>query len=140
MKVIVINGPNLNMLGKRPKEHYGSLTLEEIEAAMLKEAKNELELEFFQSNCEGAIVTKIQECLSYDAMIINPAAYTHTSVAIHDALEMFIGIKIEVHLSHVDEREAFRRINYVRDVCDVCFSGEQVGSYLQAIKYLINHK
>lgn len=140
MKVIVINGPNLNMLGKRPKEHYGSLTLEEIQSSMLSEAKDKLELEFFQSNCEGAIVTKIQDCLAYDAMIINPAAYTHTSVAIHDALEMFNGIKIEVHLSHVDEREAFRRINYVRDVCDVCYSGEQVGSYIAAIKYLIKCK
>ena len=68
--------------------------------------------------------------------IINPAAFTHTSVAIHDALEMFTGVKIEVHLSHVDDREAFRRINFVRSVCNVCFSGEFEGSYIQAIKYL----
>ncbi|MBQ9124178.1 MAG: 3-dehydroquinate dehydratase [Acholeplasmatales bacterium] len=135
-KVLVLNGPNLNMLGKRPKEHYGSLTLDQINELMIKEADGELELEFYQSNYEGDLVTKIQKSLTYDAIIINPAAYTHTSVAIHDALEMFTGVKIEVHLSHVDDREAFRRINFVRSVCNVCFSGEFEGSYIQAIKYL----
>lgn len=138
MKVLVINGPNLNMLGKRPKEHYGTKTLEEINELMLKEAGDALTLTFFQSNYEGDIVTQIQKNLDCDAIIINPAAYTHTSVAIHDALEMFIGKKIEVHLSHVDDREGFRRINYVRDVCDVCFSGKLEGSYIEAINYLKN--
>lgn len=140
IRVLVLNGPNLNMLGKRPKEHYGSLTLNQINELMKKEAGDKLELEFYQSNYEGDLVTKIQESLGYDAIIINPAAYTHTSVAIHDALEMFTGIKIEVHLSKVDNREDFRRINFVRDVCDVCFSGEFEGSYVNAIKYLKNHK
>ena len=138
MKVLVINGPNLNMLGKRPKEHYGTKTLEEINELMLKEAGDALTLTFFQSNYEGDIVTQIQKNLDCDAIIINPAAYTHTSVAIHDALEMFIGKKIEVHLSHVDDREGFRRINYVRDVCDICFSGKLEGSYIEAINYLKN--
>lgn len=138
MRVLVINGPNLNMLGKRPKEHYGTKTLEEINELMLKEAGDALALTFFQSNYEGDIVTQIQKNLDCDAIIINPAAYTHTSVAIHDALEMFIGKKIEVHLSHVDDREGFRRINYVRDVCDVCFSGKLEGSYIEAINYLKN--
>lgn len=140
IRVLVLNGPNLNMLGKRPKEHYGSLTLNQINELMKKEAGDKLELEFYQSNYEGDLVTKIQESLGYDAIIINPPAYTHTSVAIHDALEMFTGIKIEVHLSKVDNREDFRRINFVRDVCDVCFSGEFEGSYVNAIKYLKNHK
>ena len=140
IRVLVLNGPNLNMLGKRPKEHYGSLTLNQINELMKKDAGDKLELEFYQSNYEGDLVTKIQESLGYDAIIINPAAYTHTSVAIHDALEMFTGIKIEVHLSKVDNREDFRRINFVRDVCDVCFSGEFEGSYVNAIKYLKNHK
>lgn len=136
MKVLVINGPNLNMLGKRPKEHYGSLTLDEINSLMESE-KGLLELTYYQSNYEGDIVTKIQEALTnYDAIIINPAAYTHTSVAIHDALEMFTGPKVEVHLSHVDDREGFRRVNFVRDVCDVCFSGKHEYSYVDAIKYL----
>jgi 3-dehydroquinate dehydratase-2 len=136
MKVLVINGPNLNMLGKRPKEHYGSLTLDEINDLMIKENDGYFKLEFFQSNYEGAIVTKIQESLDYHAIIINPAAYTHTSVAIHDALEMFDGIKIEVHLSDVDNREDFRKINFIRDVCSKCIANEREFSYVNAIKYL----
>lgn len=139
-KIVVINGPNLNMLGKRPKEHYGALTLDEINALILKEADGLFHIDFFQSNCEGELVTKIQQSLDYDAMIINPAAYTHTSVALRDALELFNGIKIEVHLSKVDEREGFRKINYIRDVCQQCFSGKQHESYLDAIKYLKNRK
>ncbi|RIA77766.1 3-dehydroquinate dehydratase [Anaeroplasma bactoclasticum] len=141
MKVLVLNGPNLNMLGKRPKEHYGTKTLDEINN-LIKDAAPEFEFIFYQSNYEGDLVTKIQEAVinNYDAIIINPAAYTHTSVAIHDALEMFSGIKIEVHLSHVDDREAFRRINYVRDVCDETFSGKLEGSYIDAVMYLKNRK
>jgi 3-dehydroquinate dehydratase-2 len=135
-KVLIINGPNLNMLGRRPKEHYGTLTLSEINDLIIKENDNVFELDFYQNNCEGAIVTKIQECLDYFAIIINPAAYTHTSVAIHDALEMFIGPKVEVHLSLVDEREEFRKVNLIRSVCDKCISGLYEGSYLEAIKYL----
>lgn len=138
MKVLVLNGPNLNMLGKRPKEHYGTKTLEEINDLMVKEEP--FDYDFFQSNCEGRIVTKIQEAVlkDYDAIIINPGAYTHTSVAIHDALEMFSGIKIEVHLSNVDDREDFRKINFVRDVCDMTFSGKKEESYLEAVRYLKN--
>ncbi len=136
--VLVINGPNLNMLGKRPKEHYGTKTLEDINNLLKEENNNYFDLEFYQSNYEGDIVTKIQEAVlnNIAAIIINPAAYTHTSVAIHDALEIFSGIKIEVHLSHVDEREDFRKINFVRDVTDVCFSGKLEGSYIEALAYL----
>ena len=138
MNILVINGPNLNMLGKRPKEHYGSLTLDEINDLMIKNKSADMNLEFFQSNSEGDIVTKIQDAVlnSLDAIIINPGAYTHTSVAIHDALEMFNGEKIEVHLSNVDDREDFRRINFVRSVCTKTFSGKKEGSYLDAIEYL----
>ena len=139
MNVLVINGPNLNMLGYRPKEHYGSLKLDDINKLM-EEEKGNLNLEFFQSNSEGDIVTKIQDAVfgKYDAIIINPGAYTHTSVAIHDALEMFNGPKIEVHLSAVDSREDFRKINYVRDVCTMTFQGQKEGSYLEAVRYLKN--
>ena len=140
MKVLVINGPNLNMLGKRPKEHYGALTLYEINDLMLKEA-DDMELEFFQSNSEGDIVTEIQLAIgNFDAIIINPGAYTHTSVAIHDALEIFDGVKVEVHLSDVDNRDDFRKVNFVRDVCNKTFSGKKEGSYLEAIQYLKNLK
>ena len=141
MNILVINGPNLNMLGKRPKEHYGSLTLDEINNLMLKEANNEVGIDFYQSNYEGDIITKIQEAINkYDAIIINPGAYTHTSVAIHDALEIYNGIKIEVHLSEVDNREDFRKVNFVRDVCDITFSGKKEGSYIEALQYLKNRK
>lgn len=141
MNVLVINGPNLNMLGLRPKEHYGSLTLDEINEAMKNLAKDKMNLTFMQSNYEGDIITEIQKAIGrYDAIIINPGAYTHTSVAIHDALEIFQGIKIEVHLSHVDDREDFRKINYIRSVCNQTFSGRQKDSYLDAIKYLSSLK
>ncbi|MDE7384819.1 MAG: 3-dehydroquinate dehydratase [Anaeroplasmataceae bacterium] len=135
-KVLIINGPNLNMLGKRPKEHYGSLTLEEINQMLEKENQGCFELEFFQSNSEGALISKLQECISYAGILINPAAYTHTSVGIRDALEMCSGIKLEIHLSKVDEREDFRRINLVRDVCHKCFQGLHENSYIEALKYL----
>lgn len=139
--VLVINGPNLNMLGKRPKEHYGSKTLDEINELIKEEAKGFFNVDFFQSNSEGDIVTKIQEALFlYDAIVINPGAYTHTSVAIHDALEMFLGPKIEVHLSKVDEREDFRKINFIRSVCTETFAGRLEQSYVDAIKYLKNIK
>ena len=141
MKVLVLNGPNLNMLGKRPKEHYGTKTLEEINNLMIDAAKD-FEFIFYQSNYEGDLVTKIQEAVlnCYDAIIINPAAYTHTSVAIHDALEMFNGKKVEVHLSKVDEREEFRKVNFVRDVVDKTFSGKFEASYIDALMYLKNGK
>ena len=129
------------MLGKRPKEHYGSLTLYQINDLMVEEAGNDLELEFFQSNSEGDIVTEIQLAIGvFDAIIINPGAYTHTSVAIHDALEIYDGTKIEVHLSEVDNREDFRRVNFVRDVCDKTYAGKHEESYLDAIRYLKNIK
>jgi len=138
MKVLVLNGPNLNMLGKRPKEHYGSLTLDEINDLIKKEAS--FDFDFFQSNSEGDIVTKIQEAIvkCYDAIIINPAAYTHTSVAIHDALEMFPNDILEVHLSKVDDREDFRKINFIRSVATKTFSGKKEESYLEAVRYLKN--
>ncbi len=137
-KVLIINGPNLNMLGKRPKEHYGSLTLEEINDEIKKENDGYFNIEFYQSNSEGQIVTKIQEVTErgFAAIIINPAAYTHTSVAIRDALEIFHGLKVEVHLSDVDNRDEFRKINFVRDVCDICFSNDKDKSYIKALDYL----
>lgn len=135
-KVLILNGPNLNMLGKRPKEHYGTKTLTEINDLLINENNSYFKLNFYQSNNEGDIITKIQESLDYYAIIINPAAYTHTSVGIRDALEMFLGIKVEVHLSDVDSRETFRKNNYIRDVCHVCFKGELENSYLKALKYV----
>ena len=135
-RILVINGPNLNMLGLRDSNHYGTLTLDDINK-MIKDEKV-FEYEFFQSNHEGAIVDKIQEYKQYDGIIINPAAYTHTSVAIHDALEIVDILKVEVHLSEVDSREEYRKINFVRNVVDATFQGEKEMSYLKAVGYLKN--
>ena len=131
--VLVINGPNLNMLGKRNKDHYGTKTLDDI-CNMMKEYDC-FSYEFFQSNHEGDIIDKLQE-FKCDALIINAGAYTHTSVAIHDALEILNIPKVEVHLSDVDNRDDFRKVNFIRDVCTHSISGLKEYSYIEAIKYL----
>lgn len=139
--VLVINGPNLNMLGKRPKEHYGSKTLAEINIMMKREAKGALKLTFMQSNSEEKILNAIHKAVlkqNISAIVINPGALTHTSVALHDALEMFSGEKVEVHLSDVDNRDDFRKVNFVREVCTKSISGLHEMSYVEAIKYLKN--
>lgn len=135
-KILVINGPNLNMLGKRKKEHYGVKTLDEINQ-MIKDYDKSFSYDFFQSNYEGAIIDRIQK-LDYDAVIINPGAYTHTSVAIRDALEIADCPKVEVHLSDVFNREEFRRIDYIKDVCDITITNLREMSYIEAVKYLQN--
>ena len=132
-KILVINGPNLNMLGQRDKNQYGTVTLGAICEMMRKE--DYFDYIFFQSNHEGDIIDKILYT-SCDAIIINPGAYTHTSVAIHDALEIKKCEKVEVHLSDVDNRDDFRKINFVRDVCTHTVSGLKEYSYIEAIKYL----
>jgi len=111
MKIAVIQGVNLNMLGVREKHIYGPMTLQQIHKQMEETAKqNDIQLEFFQSNLEGEIVDKIQECLGeFDGIIINPAAYSHTSIAIKDALVAVALPTIEVHISNIYKREDFRQ-------------------------------
>ncbi len=133
-RVLVINGPNLNMLGKRDTDHYGSKTLDEIND--LIKSYDIFDYEFFQSNNEGEIVTKIHELIDYDYLVINPAAYTHTSIAIKDALEIFNKPIIEVHLSDVDSREKYRKVNFIRDIVTKNFVKKKEFSYLDAINYL----
>ena len=119
MKVLIINGPNLNLLGKREPDKYGSESLEQINTQLQKHAKeNSIELETFQSNHEGEIVDKIQTAKDrrIDAIIINPAAYTHTSVAIRDALLSVNIPAIEVHLSNIYKREEFRHRSMISDI------------------------
>jgi len=135
-RILVINGPNLNMLGKRPKEHYGTKTLDEINQ-MIKDYNKNIFFIFFQSNHEGDIIDRIQQ-LDYDGLIINPGAYTHTSVAIHDALEIVDCPKVEVHLSDVFNRESFRKIDFVKDVCDITITNLKEQGYIEAVKYLQN--
>jgi len=125
MKIVVIQGPNLNMLGVREQQIYGSMKLEQIHAQMKDFAdKSGVEIEFFQSNLEGEIVDKIQECYGdADGIIINPAAYTHTSIAIRDAISAVNLPTIEVHISNVHRREEFRKQNMVAAVCSSSIVG-----------------
>ncbi len=119
MKIVVVQGPNLNMLGVREQNIYGPMKLEQIHAQMKTFAdENEIEIEFFQSNLEGEIVDKVQECFGdADGIIINPAAYTHTSIAIRDAISAVALPTIEVHISNVARREEFRQKNLIAPVC-----------------------
>ena len=136
LKVLVIHGPNLNLLGIREKEIYGSLTLDNINKEIIQRAKKlALLVNILQSNSEGEIVTQIQEASGrYDCLIINPAAYTHTSVAIRDAI-IAIGIPtIEVHISNIFKREEFRRKSFISDIAVGHISGLGKESYLLALE------
>jgi 3-dehydroquinate dehydratase-2 len=119
MKIVVIQGPNLNMLGVREQNIYGPMKLEQIHAQMKEVAsQNGVDIEFFQSNLEGELVDKIQECYGdADGIIINAAAYTHTSIAIRDALSAVNLPAIEVHISNIHRREEFRKENMIAPVC-----------------------
>ncbi len=135
-RIFIINGPNLNMLGTRQPEIYGSDTLADIETDCREKAKQlNVEIDFFQSNHEGEIVTAIQQARGhFDAVIINPAAYSHTSVAIMDALLACDMKVVEVHLSNIHRREEFRRHSYVSMAADgvICGFGKQ--GYLLALE------
>ncbi len=138
MKVLIINGPNINMLGIREPEIYGSRSYKDLVDMVVNEAcKLGIETKFFQSNHEGAIVDEIQAAYGcFDGIIINPAAYTHTSVAIADALKA-VGIPaVEVHISDPDTREDFRKISYVRDICKATVKGKGFEGYLEALHLL----
>lgn len=137
-KILLVNGPNLNMLGTREPELYGSETLPQIEAKCKAAAKGlKLELDTFQSNSEGEIVSKIQEASKkYQGLIINPAAYSHTSVAILDALLLLKFPIIEVHLSNIFQREEFRHGSYVSSVAKGVICGLGSKGYLLALEAL----
>lgn len=140
MKILVINGPNLNMLGIREPKIYGSGTYEAL-AEKIKShcAERGAEVKIFQSNHEGDIVDEIQRAYgNVDAIVINPAAYTHTSVAIADALKAVSIPAVEVHISDVNSREDFRKISFVRDICLKTISGHGFDGYTEAIDYLIS--
>ncbi|NPA55465.1 MAG: type II 3-dehydroquinate dehydratase [Epsilonproteobacteria bacterium] len=131
MKIVVIQGPNLNMLGIREQNIYGAMKLEDIHNQMKAVAEqNGFDIEFFQSNLEGEIVDKIQECLGdADGIIINPAAYTHTSIAIRDALRAVQLPTIEVHISNIAAREEFRKKSLISDICAGTIAGFGPFSY-----------
>lgn len=138
MKILVINGPNLNMLGIREPDIYGKQTFAELLNLLEGWASEEnIELEQFQSNHEGVLVDKIQAAYGvFDGIVINPAAYTHTSVAILDALKAVAIPAVEVHISNVDSREPFRQISYAGLACIKTIKGQGFDGYRQAILYL----
>ena len=141
MKILVINGPNINMLGIREANIYGNDTYENLLKLIDKiGAEENIEIEEFQSNHEGDIVDKIQKSYKkIDGIVINPAAYTHTSVAILDALKSVSIPTVEVHISKVSEREEFRQINFIRDYAIKFFEGYGIEGYKRAIIYLKNY-
>ncbi len=141
--LLLINGPNLNLLGTREPEKYGNVTLQEIEKAMKAQlAKHKCALTCFQSNSEGEIVDRIQQASkeAIDAVIINPGALTHTSIAVRDA---FLSVKIpfiEVHLSNIFARESFRHHSYLSDIAEGCIVGLGADGYRLAAEYLVSSK
>lgn len=141
MKILVINGPNINMLGIREVNIYGRDTYENLLNLIDKVAAEEnIEIEEFQSNHEGDIVDKIQKSYKkIDGIVINPAAYTHTSVAILDALKSVSIPTVEVHISKVTEREDFRQVNFIRNYAIKSFEGYGIDGYTKAIIYLKNY-
>ena len=139
MKILIINGPNLNLLGERPDEFYGSNSINDLEKHIKKEFSQH-NFEFFQSNLEGEIIDRIQGASKlFSGLIINPGGYSHTSVAIRDALELVTIPKIEVHLSNLAKRESFRHTMLTASNCDGYISGFGEKSYMAAI-YLLEKR
>ena len=143
MKILVINGPNLNFLGIRDREVYGETSYEGLKKLILDYAAEKgFTADFFQSNHEGAIIDRIQEAYSdgTDGIVINPGAYTHYSYAIRDDLDSYHTIpKVEVHISDIGVREEFRRISVISPVCDQTIIGEGLKGYIHAMDHIIGY-
>lgn len=142
-KIIVINGPNINIIGKRELEIYGNLSYNDLVNELKSYAKDKgANLDEFQSNSEGAIIDKLQELIdgAYDAVIINPAAYSHYSYAIYDALKAIKIKKVEVHLTNILARDEFRKNSVTAEACDGVISGFGFDSYKLAIDYLLREE
>ena len=141
MKILVINGPNLNMLGIREPAHYGRETYGNLVKKIETYCQSKgIECECYQSNHEGCLVDKIQQAYgSFDGIVINPGAYTHTSIALLDAVKSVSIPTVEVHISKVEEREDFRQVSYIRLACVKTITGQGTDGYLQAIDFLVNN-
>lgn len=138
--ILVVHGPNLNLLGTREPELYGDKTLEDVKRLLVSAAeRHDVTLDFFQSNIEGDIINYLHENRSADGVVINPAAFTHTSIALRDAITATGIPAVEVHLSNIHAREEFRRVSYVAPVCIGQISGFGVQSYLLGLLALMNH-
>ena len=141
MKILVINGPNLNMLGIREPDHYGRETYEDLVNKIKGYCREkDIDCDFYQSNHEGCLVDKIQEAYGeFDGIVINPGAYTHTSIAILDAVKA-VGIPtVEVHISKLEERESFRQISYIRQAAVKTITGLGTDGYLRAVGFLTEY-
>ncbi|MBF0191468.1 MAG: type II 3-dehydroquinate dehydratase [Magnetococcales bacterium] len=140
-RILVINGPNLNLLGRRETGIYGAMTLADIESACRRKAESlGVEIDFHQSNHEGELVERIQAAMGVvDGIIINPAAYTHTSIAIRDALLAVNLPVMEVHLSNIHRREAFRHHSYISDIAEGVIAGLGADGYLYALDAVVRH-
>lgn len=141
MKILVINGPNINMLGIREPGIYGKQTFSDLLQLLQNTAQEyDIDIEQYQSNHEGDLVDKIQSAYGcFDGIVINPAGYTHTSVAILDALKAVALPAVEVHISDVDSRESFRQVSYAGQACVKTIKGQGLNGYKQAIEYLKSH-
>lgn len=134
MKILIVNGPNLNLLGKREPEIYGSNNFD-VYFQEMKASYPQIEFQYFQSNSEGALIDKIQECgFSYDGIVLNAGAYTHTSVAIADAVRAVTTPVVEVHISNVFQREEFRHHSFLSDACKGVICGFGLESYRLAVE------
>lgn len=140
MHILVLNGPNLNMLGIREPEHYGTQTLADLIAMLEAEAERlGITIECYQSNHEGDLVDKIQAAYgTADGILINPAAYTHTSVALLDAVKAVSIPTVEVHISDPDTRDEFRKISYIRQACIATVKGKGFAGYIEGLHILVN--
>lgn len=139
MRILVLNGPNLNFLGIREKQIYGTQTYQDLVTQIEQYCKEEnIAVDIFQSNHEGALVERIQQAYfdKTDGIVINPAAYTHTSIAILDALKAVALPAVEVHISAVEQREDFRKVSYAGMACEKTITGKGFAGYLEAIAYL----
>tara|TARA_Y100001970_G_C14070794_1_gene769307 strand:- start:379 stop:813 length:435 start_codon:yes stop_codon:yes gene_type:complete len=138
-KVIIINGPNLNFLGIREIEKYGSLTYEDLKDKIIEHTEGSSKVEFFQSNSEGEIISYLQE-LSKDTavkgLIINPGGLTHSSISLRDALSILKVPIVEVHITDIGKRESYRRINLISDLCKKSILGKGIDGYIEGIDFL----
>ena len=141
MNILIVNGPNLNLLGKREPSIYGNTSFEEYFASLLQSFSSECNLSHFQSNCEGELIDKLHEVgFSYDGIILNAGAYTHTSVALLDAIAGITTPVLEVHISNIHNREEFRKKSIIAPACKGSIIGLGLDSYKLAIQYFINKK
>ena len=142
MNILVLNGPNLNMLGIREPDLYGRTGYDQLCSMILAHAeKAGIHADLYQSNHEGALVDRIQQALGhYDGMVINAGAYTHTSIALLDALKAVNLPTVEVHITDVENREDFRKVSYLRAACEKTISGHGISGYLEAMDHLIQRE